>query len=191
MPGLNDAAVAIISTAKFYVAAVNAAVPTNYLAPTAGTWTNFGHTSLENILALSSEGGDVTVLGTLQSPQFRTKVAPRTDSFGLVSNQFDEDHYKMYFGSNMVQDTTTKLWSVPNAPTAVEKSFLAVFEAGDYAFAIHSKRAEFKRNEDLSLDSTDAIAGIPIQVTPLSYQGATSNWGLTELLPKGTAPFGA
>lgn len=186
---LTDTSVAVISTAKFYTATVATAVPTNYLSP-AVAWDNFGHTSLDNIFALSSEGGDTTVLGTLQSPQFRTSVAPRTDSFALVSNQFDLDHYKMYFGSNATQDNTTKLVSVPNAPTAVEKAFLAVFEAGDYAFAIYAARAEFKRNEDLSIDSKDAIAGIPIQVTPLSYNGASSNWGITPLLPKGTAPFG-
>lgn len=186
----TDAAVGVIATARFYTAVVGTAVPTNYLAP-AVAWSDFGHTSLDNIFALSSEGGDTTVLGTLQAPQFRTRVAPRTDSFALVSNQFDLDHYQMYFGANATQDNTTKLVSVPNAPTAVEKAFLAVFDAGDKAFAIYAARAEFKRNEDLSIDSTEAIASIPIQVTPLSYNGATSNWGITPLLAKGTAPFGA
>ena len=185
----SDSAVPIVATAKFYTAVTGTAVPTNYLSP-AVAWDNFGHTSLDNIFALSSEGGDVTVLGTLQSPQFRTRVAPRTDSFALVSNQFDLDHYKMYFGSNATQDSTSKLVRVPNAPTAVEKAFLAVFDAGDKAFAIYAERCEFKRNEDLSIDSTEAIAGIPIQVTPLTYNGSTSNWGLTTLELKGTAPFG-
>lgn len=185
----TDAAVAIVSTGRFYTATVGTAAPANYLAPGVG-WTDIGHTSIENILALQSEGGEVTVLGTLQAESFQSTTANRVDSFAIISNQWDLDVYKFYFGDNGTQDATTKLFAVPNSPVAAEKAFLGVFYAGTKAFAIHAKRVELKRGDDLDLAERNAIAGIPLLVTPLSYLGATSNWGITPLLAQGTAPFG-
>lgn len=187
---LTDAAVAIINTGKFYTATTGTAAPTNYLAPGVA-WTDLGHTSIENILALQSEGGEVTVLGTLQSEVFRSTTTPRVDSFAIISNQWDVDTYKMYFGANATQDSTSKLVSVPSAPTATEKAFLAVFTAGAYNFAVHAAKVEIKRGDDLDISERNSIAGIPLLVTPVSHSGSTSYWGITPLLPTGTAPFGA
>lgn len=187
---LTDAAVAIIGTGVFYTATVATAAPANYLAPGVG-WTHMGHTSIENILALQSEGGDVTTLGTLQAEVFRSTTTPRVDSFAIISNQWDLEVLKMYFGSNATQDATTKLLAVPSAPVATEKAFLAVFTAGAYNFAIHAAKVEIKRGDDLDISERNTIAGVPLLITPVSNAGSTSYWGITPLLPTGTAPFGA
>lgn len=186
----SDSAVAIISTARFYTGTVAATKPTNYLIPGVA-WTDLGHTSIDNVFACQSEGGEVTVLGTLQSELFQSTTTPRIDSFAITSVQLDLDTYKMYFGDNGTQDGTTKLFAVPNSPVPVSKAFLGVFTAGTKAFAIHADKAEIKRGDDLDFGEKNSIAGLPLLVTPLSYNGASSNWGITPLMPTGTAPFGA
>ena len=63
---LNDDATLVIGSGNYLIAEVGTAIPADLTNP-ATPWDNIGHTSLEDIMSISSDGGDATVLGTLQT----------------------------------------------------------------------------------------------------------------------------
>lgn len=166
---LIDKATFIPGGGNYYTAAVGTAFPANLLAP-GEDWTNLGHTSLEDILGFSSEGGDKSVLGSLQAKALRTKYSPRTDSLAVNLLQFDVNSLRLYFGSNLVDvNSDGKLYGVPQNPAPTEKAVLAVFEDGGEAFGVYMPRAEIFRGEDLEISDAENLAQLPLSITPLVH----------------------
>lgn len=171
---LTDSATLNIGTGHLYLAPVSTVAPTDFRQPEVA-WKEIGHTSLDDIFTVSSEGGDSTVLGTLQSPSLRTTVASRTESFGFNLAQWDEASLKLYFGSNAAVESTgpaAGLLGVPSKPAPTTNAFLAVYYDGDVDFVIYAQKAEISRGDDFSLSDTTSLALLPIKVTPLSVAGA-------------------
>lgn len=180
---LNDDATLVVGAGNYYTATTGSAIPANLLAP-AVPWSNIGHTSLEDILALASEGGEATVIGTLQKKALRTSYSARTETFTFTLQQFDEESLKLYFGSNMVPDAggvDSGLLGVPQDPTPTVRAFLVVFVDGANHFAFYAPKAEIFRGDDMSVGSTDALAGLPISVKPMIDGVNTWAYAVTPL----------
>lgn len=164
---LNDDAVFSVGTGHFYTAATATAAPTDLLAP-ASPWAEIGHTSLEDILSITSDGGDATVLGTLQNKNLRTTYSPRTETLAVTLQQFDEPALKLYYGSNAARiGTDSSFLGVPSNPVPTVKAFLAVFEDGENFFAFYAPKAEIYRGDDLDVADTESLAGLPLTIKPL------------------------
>lgn len=177
--GLSDTATLVVGAGNFFTGAVNAALPADLAAPTAA-WTKVGHTSLEDIFGISSEGGDATVLGTLQNTTLRTKYSARTEKMTFTVQQFDSASLKLYYGSNMTTNADGTL-GVPTNPTPTVAAFLAVFIDGTNKFAFYCPKAEIYRADDMSLSDTESLAGLPLGVTPLQYNTNTWTYAVTPL----------
>lgn len=180
---LDDTAVLAPSTGHFYTAVYNAttpvAMPADLAAPGV-SYTEVGHTSLEDILSSASEGGDATVLGTLQNKQLRTAYSPRTEQFTFTIQQFDEAALKLYYGSNAVVDTDGNVM-VPNAPTPSIVTFLLVLVDGTTEFGLYIPKAEIFRAEDLEVSDTESLAGLTVNVRALQHASNTWNYKVTPL----------
>jgi hypothetical protein len=177
---LDANAVLQVSGGHFYTATVGTACPTD-LTVTTG-WTEIGHTSLESILAFSSDGGDATTLGTLQSPTLRQTFSARTETMSFILEQWDEASLKLYFGQNMVDiNSDGSLLGVNSAPEPTEAAFLAILKDGSRAFGIWAPKAQLFRGDDASLDDTASLAGLPINVTPLQADGNDYTYALTPI----------
>jgi hypothetical protein len=178
---LNDDATLVIGAGNFFTAAVNTAIPADLAAPGVA-WENVGHTSLEDIFASESEGGEATTLGTLQNKTLRTKYSDRIESFTFTLQQWDEDSLKLYFGSNAtIIDGATDILAVPTSPEPTTAAFLAVFIDGSTKFGLYMPKAELFRGDDLSLSDTESLAGLPIKVKPVQYSSNTWTYGVTPL----------
>ena len=148
---------------------------------------NIGHTDIESVIEFASEGGEITVLGTLQNPNLRTRVAPRSESFTINLQQFTEDALKLYYGDNMESLDGGRFLGVPTTPTPTEASFLAVYnDAESGTFAIFAPRASFLRGEDPEIDDTENFASLPLQVTPLVVSGNSYAYAVTPLVGGGS-----
>jgi hypothetical protein len=169
---LNDDAVLTINTGNYFTAPVDTAIPVDLTAP-AVPWEKVGHTSLEDIFALASEGGEATVLGTLQNKSLRTNYSKRTETMTFTLQQFDTAGLKLYYGSNAPTLPDGSI-GVPVNPVPTVSAFCAIFIDGSNVFAFYAPKAEIFRADDLSLSDTESLAGLPLAVTPLV--SGTNDW---------------
>ena len=176
---LADGATLLVNTGNFFTAPVDTPLPTA-LPVVATPWVNVGHTSLSDILASESDGGEATVVGTLQNKQLRTTYSTRTESFSITLQQWDKDSLKLYYGSNAAELANGLI--APNVnPTPTQAAFLAVFiDSGRY-FALYAPKAEIYRGDDVSISDTENLAGLPIKITPLQSGTNQYTYAVTPL----------
>lgn len=177
-----DDAVLTVGDGNFLIAVTDTTIPGDLTAPGAA-WKNVGHTSIEDIFSVSSEGGDATNVSTLQNRTLRTRYSTRNDTFTFTLNQFDYDSLKLYYGKNMVdinEDGT--LMGVPTSAQPYIGAFLAVFIDGENVFAFYAPKAEIYRNDDLSIADTESLAGLPLGVKPLQSGSNDYTYAITPLM---------
>jgi hypothetical protein len=180
---LIDDATLVIGAGNYFIADTpGAALPVDLTAP-AAPWENVGHPSLEDIFALSSEGGEATVIGTLQKRSLRTIYSDRVETLTFTLQQFDEASLKLFLGSNAptVVDGSHTLIGNPMTPTPAVKAFLAVFIDGANVFAFYAPRAEIYRADDLAASDTENFVGLPLAVTPLQQGTNPYTYAITPL----------
>ncbi|WP_031513703.1 hypothetical protein [Streptomyces sp. NRRL F-5123] len=169
---LNDLATLVIGSGNYLTAAVGTDIPDDLLAPTS-PWEAVGHTSLEDVLSISSEGGDATTIGSLQNKSLRTKYSARTETIAFTLQQFDTAGLKLYYGANAPL-LPNGLVGVPADPVPTTCAFLAVFVDGENVFGIYAPKAEIYRADDLSVGDTESLAGLPLGVKPMAF--GPNNW---------------
>jgi hypothetical protein len=176
---LNDNATLVIGSGNYLTAPVGTDLPDDLLVPTS-PWSIVGHTSLEDIFSIASEGGEATVIGTLQNKSLRTKYSARTETMTFTLQQFDVPGLKLYYGSNapVLPNGTV---GVPTEPTPTIAAFLAVFVDGENHFAFYAPRAEIYRSDDVSFGDTESLAGLPIGVKPMAFGSNTYTYAITPL----------
>lgn len=176
-----------VGIARFYTATVGTARPTTVAAlkspPVA--WTNVGDTTLDNILNLTSEGGAVTTLGTLQNKSRRQSVEPRIESLGINLVEWTDKTLPLYYGGNAVI-TADKAVEIPSEPIPTEKAFLAVLEDGTNVAGFYCEKASIFRGDDIAVSDTNSLATLPIKVTALNAAGKAS--AMTAIPPRDVDP---
>ncbi|MFC3504452.1 hypothetical protein ACFOOK_26270 [Micromonospora krabiensis] len=169
----NDNATLVVGSGNFFTAPSGTPMPTSLSEVPDAPWEAVGHTSLEDIFSFSSEGGDATTLGTLQSKSLRTTYAPRTESFALTVNQFDRKSLRLYYGANapLLPDGTL---GIPQSPQPTECAFLAIFVDGSNNFGLYTPRSEIFRGDDVAVADAESLVGLPLTIKPLIY--STNEW---------------
>lgn len=189
---INDKAVFKPGTAHFYTAPVGTALPADLREP-ASDWTHMGHTSLEDILSAASEGGDLTILGSLQKRNLRSARAPLTEGFTVNLLQLDEESLKFYCGSNAVKSEDGRVLNVPETPVPAEAAWYVVMYDGTVDAGLYTDKAEFMRADDVSVSDTESLVQLPVRVTPMGTNAASPyGWilpheygGTPEAVPAG------
>lgn len=176
---LNDDALLNIGEGHFYLADVGTAAPADLSTIDDATWTDIGHTSADNVFGMTSDGGDVTVLQTLQSSSVRTSTAPVVETFNISLDQFDVDALKLYFGANAV--AASGWLAVQDNIVPTKKAFLAVFADGESRFGIWAASTEIQRSDAPEFAARGSLSSLPIGVKPLNYNGATSKYSVTPI----------
>ncbi|WIM95770.1 hypothetical protein ACTOB_007900 [Actinoplanes oblitus] len=176
---INDAATLVIGSGNYFKAPTGTAFPADLLAPSS-PWGNVGHTSLEDIFGVSSEGGEATVLGTLQNKSLRTKYSARTETLTFTLQQFDIDGLRLFYGANAPL-LPSGLLGVPAEPVPTECAFLIVFIDGSNHFGFYAPRAEVYRADDMSISDTESLAGLPLGVKPMVHGSNGWTYAVTPL----------
>jgi hypothetical protein len=176
---LDNTAVLKVGVGHFYTAPVGTALPTDLRNP-AGDWTHMGHTSVQDILSASSEGGETTTLRSLQNATLRTTTAARTEAFVMNLLQFDAPALKLYYGSNATVDGSGHV-KVPASPVPTEVAWLVIFYDGQTTAGVYAPKASIIRNDDLSIADTENLAQLSVKVTPL--QNGANDYAIVWLPP--------
>ncbi|MGW2539683.1 phage tail tube protein [Kitasatospora sp. NPDC001574] len=176
---LNDTATLVIGSGNFLTAPVGTPMPTDLLVPVS-PWQPVGHTSLEDVFGITSEGGEATTIGSLQNKSLRTKYSARTETMTFTLQQFDAAALRLYFGSNapLLPDGSI---GVPADPQPTQAAFLAVFVDGENIFAFYAPKAEIYRADDMAFADTETLAGLPLGVKPMAHSSNSWTYAVTPL----------
>ena len=169
---LLDNATFKIGVGHFYTAPVGTPVPSD-LSQIGSSWTEIGHTSVEDILSTSSEGGEATTHKSLQNPNLRVTYSSRDETWTFNLLQFDTDSLRLYFGQNASIDANGNV-QVPNNPQPTERAFLVVFFDGHTTMGLYAAKASIFRGDDFNFGDTENLAQLSLQVKPLTVSGSNS-----------------
>ena len=186
---LNDNATLVIGSGNYFTAPVGTAIPEDRLSPTS-PWEAVGHTSLEDLFGVTSEGGEATVIGSLQNKSLRTKYSARTETLTFTLQQFDAPGLRLYYGAN-APTLPNGLIGVPAEPVPTKAAFLGVFIDGENHFAFYAPNAEIYRADDMAMSDTESLAGLPLGVKPMVYGGNVWTYAVTPLGAVSTPATGA
>ena len=175
---IDNTAVLKVGTGHFYTAPVGTAIATDLRNP-ASPWTEVGHTSIQDILAGSSEGGDTTTLRSLQNKTLRQTIAARTEAFVMKLLQFDHPGLLLYYGSNAA--IVAGNVRVPSNPVPTEVAWMVVFYDGQSTAGIYAPRVSIFRADDLTVADTENLAQLSLKVTPLNY--GSNDWPFEWISP--------
>lgn len=179
----NDNAVLKVSNARFYIAPVGTARPTTLEAmkAPAAPWKEMGNTSLDQIFSLTSQGGEVTNLGSIQNPNLRQSISPRTESFGINLLEWTEESLKLYYGANAVVLPDGAI-EAPTNPVPTEAAFFVALYDGENVAGFYAAKSSIFRSEDIAISDTNSLSQLPIRITALNNSGAAS--AITIVPPK-------
>lgn len=180
----SDSHTLIPGDALFLHAEVGQDLPDDLFDIDTAVWEEFGHTSIESILSMESDGGEATSKGTMQNRNLRTTYAPRTEAMNFILQQFDEDSLKFYLGANSELVAGGRAVASMNRPVPSVRALCIVLYDGDNALALWAPKAEIMRGDDLSLEDPEEFAGMNIRVTPMNF--ATNKWSyaITPVTPR-------
>ncbi|MGC4928078.1 hypothetical protein [Streptomyces sp. DT117] len=184
---INDAATLVVGSGNYLTSPTGTPMPDDLLVPVS-PWQNVGHTSLEDVFGITSEGGEATTIGSLQNKSLRTKYSARSETMNFTLQQFDTAALKLYYGANspILPDGSV---GVPADPKPTEAAFLAIFIDGENHFAFYAPKAEIYRADDMAIADTETLAGLPLGVKPMTYGSNSWTYAVTPL--GGTVATGA
>ena len=171
----NDNAVLKVSTARFYTAVPGTARPITYelLKTPASPWKEVGHTTLDNIVDLTFEGGERTTLPTLQSPAVRESISAVIESFAINLLEWTKESFELYYGAN-VKVAADGAFEIPSVPQPKEVAFLVVLEDGVSVAGFYAAKASAFRTAAVAVADTSSLSQLPIKLTAMQMDGAAS-----------------
>jgi hypothetical protein len=165
---LLDDAVLIPGTGEMWTAPANTAMPTTLTAPEA-PWANLGHTSREDGLTITRDGGDSEVIGTWQNPSLRERREPTTFAITAYAHQVDNEVLSMYFGPG---DTTVAgQFGVTSAVATVERAMYIRIIDGTNEAGLYIPRVSISSEDDVEVD-VEGFLAFPIRMTVLQVTGS-------------------
>jgi len=180
----NDAALLKPSGVHVYTAPVGTARPTTtatLLAPPV-TWTEVGHTTVDNLVDFSFEGGERTTLATAQKAAARESVSDIIESFGVNLLEWTKDSAELYYGANvrLLADGGVE---IPSKPVTKEVALLVVLTDGEAVAGFYAGKASAFRNSAVAVPDMNSLAQLPIKFTAMQDDGKDT---AITLIPKRT-----
>lgn len=164
---LNDAAVYIPGTGRVYTAPAETAQPLSLTAP-ATPWAELGHTSREDGMTITRDGGDTEVIGTWQNPSLRERRDPTTFAITMFLQQIDNEALSLYFGGGDV--TNAGEFGVAIAGTTAERALYVRIIDGANEVGLYVPKVSIAAEDDVEVD-VEGFLSLPIRCTVLGVTG--------------------
>lgn len=168
---LNHKALFKVATGRFYWSPTAKTMPTNFdhAAMEAAGWIDLGHTSLEDIMPTSAEGGETDSLGTLQDINAYTNISARKLKYTVKLHEWSETSLKLAYGANSTyQDGVITPAEKPVPSTG---SWCAVFVDGDKQLVFFAKNVDAIGESAPELTNTNELTVLPITFIPKTADG--------------------
>lgn len=165
---LNDGSVVIPGTGFMYFAPAETPQPASLTAP-ASPWENIGHTSREDGLTITRDGGDSEVLGTWQNTALRERRDPTTLAITAFLHQVDNSVLELYFGTGDVSVADT--FGVISTTGTVAKALFVRIVDGANQVGLYVPRVSIAAEDDIEIDVENFLA-FPVRCTVLQVSGS-------------------
>lgn len=165
---LNDSSVIIPGTGFMYLAPAEEPQPASLTAP-AAPWENLGHTSREDGLTITRDGGDSEVIGTWQNPSLRERRDPSVFAITAFLHQVDNTVLELYFGAG---DTATAgEFGVTSVTGTTEKALYVRIVDGANEVGLYVPKVSVAAEDDVEVD-VEGFLAFPVRATVLQVTGS-------------------
>lgn len=165
---LIDSAVLIPGTGEIYVAPAETVMPASLTAP-AAPWENIGHTSREDGLTITRDGGDSETIGTWQNPVLRERRDPTTFAITAFLHQVTNEVLEMYFGPG--DETVADQFGVTSSTATVERALYVRIIDGTNEAGLYVPKVSISSEDDVEVD-VEGFLAFPIRATVLQVTGS-------------------
>ena len=175
---LDDSAVLIPGTGYVYTAPIGTPAPTDFLAPES-PWEDLGHTSIEDGLTITKDGGDSNILGTWRNPSLRDRRDPVNFAITIHLLQLTNETLAFYFGGG---DTSVDgVFGVNLITQPQERAMFIRIVDGDVSAPLYVPRVSLASDDDVEVDVENFLA-FPVRATVLGVTGSNlMEWYGTNL----------
>lgn len=160
---LDDNAVMVPGKGYFYIAPAGTTLPAGTGEPS-GPWVNVGHTSRDEPLTITREGGDRETLGSWQNEALRERIEPTSYQMTFRLLQYDELAHQLYYGGGQVG--ASGRFEVPKTPQAQEHALYVVIIDGANRWDRHFPKVSILGSDDEEHD-VEQLSGMPVSATIL------------------------
>lgn len=165
---LSDDAVFIPGTGFVYIAPAETAEPVSLTSP-ASPWENLGHTSRDDGLTITRDGGDSEVLGTWQNDSLRERVDPTTLAVTLFAHQVDQNVLGLYFPGG--DASTPGRYGVTSASGSAERALYIRIVDGTNEVGMYIPKVSIRSDDDVEVD-VEGFLAFPLRATVLQVTGS-------------------
>ena len=165
---LIDSAVLIPGTGHMYTAPAETAMPANLTAP-ASPWEDLGHTSRDDGLTITRDGGDSETIGTWQNPSLRERRDPTTFAITAFAHQVDNEVLQMYFGPGDI--SVAGQFGVTSSTATIERAMYIRIIDGTNEAGLYLPKVSISSDDDVEVD-VEGFLAFPIRMTVLQVTGS-------------------
>lgn len=147
-------------------------------------WTNYGHTSRDDMPEFGFDGGDTEVKGSWQKKALREVLSgdPIADSVTIKLEQWDNNTLELYFGEKD-ESSPDGVFGVSGDFNPIEKALQMIIVDGSVKLGFYAAKASIKRDDSVELP-VDDFSTLPVKATFLKMTGRRLyDWINKKLFP--------
>lgn len=161
-----------------FVAEVGA-TPPDYktVTPTAPGqgWVCLGHTSVENNVSLSKDGGDPTSYDSWWDSGIDVTYASTSWTMTVGALEITKANFDLAFNGEAEEATTNGGYLVPSSIVASKKAIFVVAIQGDKRLGLYIPNASISLGDAPTFDR-EALFEVPLSASLLAYEGNVMEW---------------
>jgi hypothetical protein len=144
------------------------------LTPTDG-WVCLGHTSVENNVELSKDGGDSTSYDSWWEPGIEVMYASTTWTLTVGALEVTKANFDLAFNGEAEEATTNGGYLVPSAIQATKKAVFVIAVQGEKRLGLYLPQVSISLGDAPTFDN-ESLFEIPLSGSILSYEGNVMEW---------------
>jgi hypothetical protein len=155
------------------------ATPVNYKTVTPSTlpvgWKSLGHTSVENQVALSKEGGEATIYDSWWEAAIDVTRSPNQWGVTVNALELSKDNFDIAFNGELETTTETGGYLVPADVVAVEKALFILAVQGTKRMGVYFPKVSMTLGDAPEFDR-ESLFELPLSASIMTYEGAVMEW---------------
>lgn len=157
-------------------------------APGTG-WSSLGHTSVENNVSLSKDGGEATFYDSWWEAAIAVTKSPTNWSVTVGALELSKDNFDLAFSGELETKSITGGYLVPSDIKAVSKAMFVLAVQGEKRMGLYLPSVSISLGDAPAFDR-EALFELPLAASILSYEGNSMEWFHPSLDKANYAPVG-